>query len=466
MSGIVIRRLYLALTLLAVGYWTFGKAFAYIGVAPVYLGEVSLLLLALPALAATKRSCWGPTSLLAIYLCLLAVVALQVIYSAYDGNHLIESLRGSAQVYYGLFAFATCALLKQGKGRVLLAKAILTDLLPRLAPLILLGITVSMVAYVYFQPALPLIPGVDVPMLFYKPTDASVPLLLILSACALGYVARLYGLWATALLLLAAARNRSVLLALVVWAILVLRPRRTGGFILVSAVSMFALLLFTTDLSIDTGYRSLSRGQFAANLTSLWNPESAGATDRSTATTRSWRLAWWGAILEDSFHPDRILLGDGWGVNLAKAYGFQTGDPESRTALRNPHSAFINALARGGWMSAVLYAGFFMTALLRSLRQAWGSAETSARHLALLAVVLLAVAGVHGCTDVFLESPQNAIPLWIAVGASWAVDYRRGVGLRLPRGTRYYRRTGACLAEGGALQRVPHGGAARFQGAE
>ncbi len=85
-------------------YLAFGKGFAYAGWPPVFVGEVLLLVVAVAALRSTMVVPRHPAALMTVVLGALALVQ-AAIDRLHPAEPLVETIRGLAPIYYGVFAF-------------------------------------------------------------------------------------------------------------------------------------------------------------------------------------------------------------------------------------------------------------------------------------------------------------------------------------------------------------------------
>ncbi|MBA2454662.1 MAG: O-antigen ligase family protein [Chloroflexia bacterium] len=415
------------LIILTAGYWSFGKAFAYIGIYPLYIGEVAIGL----GLLALLRYGTIPVprnTLFWIFGILLWICLGQSVYSVIILDQpALEVIRGLAVIYYGVFAYITFVVIERSRKPGEFFERMLTDILPRAAPWILLGSTITAVGAIYFHYLLPIFPRTDVPVLWYKPTDAVMPLVVIIVLWMRGYLKSRYAVWAAGLVLFAAARSRSAMLGVGIAFLLMLWRPTKRMLIAMSVGTLVFVLLLVTDVSIDMGYREISARQFMANAISLVSSDQASEIDPTTGNNTSWRLDWWTAIVNDAVDNTRFIVGTGWGDNLANRYGFQIfAETEGVNVLRNPHNALIGILARGGWIVAGLWT-LFHVVLISGLWQATRKTACSLveRDVAWVCLIYIVVSLINGSTDVFLESPQNAIPHWVVVGVAWSLIYRQ-----------------------------------------
>lgn len=410
----------LLLTLGLLGYWSFGKSFAYLGIYPLYIGEVLMVLGVIGAISTGKVAVLRKKSSY-VFWTFFWVAMTQGVVSVLTGHSVSEVVRNLAVVYYGLFAWITYAFFVRARTQgVGMSDDQLTNVLSRISGWVLLGSTISLVVVLTSGSALPRFPGTDVPVLYYKPTDAIVPVAIVMTLWLQGHVSSVYGMWALGLSVVAASRSRSAMLVFFMALATSWRPNRRT-ILLGLLIGCLTAILIGLDVRIDLGYREISAQQLMANLLSLVSPGKAAELDYSTLETSSWRLSWWRAILIDSIENWRVVFGLGWGANLADIFRFQTADAETLNVLRSPHNALMGVLGRGGWVSAVLWISFYGSFLMEMV-MAWRKSHNRARR-SLIALVVIYTCGalINGMTDVYLESPQNAIPHWIVVGIGWSL---------------------------------------------
>jgi len=338
------------------------------------------------------------------------------------GQPPLEVVRNLAVVYYGLFALVSYVLIVRAAGSDFY-RYTLAELLPRAAPWILGFATLTVIGGVFFGAYLPQFPKTDsVTVLFYKPTDSVMPLVVLMALWMRGYLKTRWMIWTAGLLAIAAGRSRSAMLAVGVALLAMIRkPTRRMVNLLAAGAAIFIIMLIF-DVRIDLGYREVSARQFMANISSvIGSDDAASDLDATTTRNKDWRAAWWDAIYTDAVEHDRYLIGLGWGNNLADEFGFQTEDSDIN-ALRNPHNAFLGILARGGWLAASLWIGFYLLLLYGLWQAARTFHDDQARQdMAWTILIYVLASQINGATDVFLESPQNAIPHWLIIGVGWAL---------------------------------------------
>ncbi len=419
------RLLGVVLIVLVGGYWGYGKAFAYLGIYPVYVGELALLAALVVFIRAGKAYTSRCPSFVLYWLLLIVTIVQGVVSIAVVGQPVLEVIRNLAPVYYGLFAYLAYACARRYMRHERLQARLIGRIAPRLVPWVLTALTVSEVGSILLSERLPRFPRTDVPVLSFKPTDASMPAGVVTALWLRGYAGLIYGLWGLGLACFPVFRSRSAFLALAATVALTWRPNKRGLY-LIGLLALSLGVLLATDVRVSLGYREISARQMVANVTSLVLPSVAGSIDETTVSNLSWRLGIWRDILDDSLQNERLLIGLGWGVNLANEFGFQTaGTTEGLTVLRNPHNVFMTLLGRGGWIVVTLWSLLhisWLLALWRAHRSRRG--DRTFRDLARLLAVYVLASLLNGSTDVFLESPQNAIPHWIIIGLGWALIWQ------------------------------------------
>ena len=432
-----------------VGYGYGGKGFAYLGMAPLFVGEIGLALGVLALLVrpeGLRRSVQSPTTLLLLVFC--AWSAAQTL--PYLAEYRIEALRDAAVWGYALFSLIISAILARPDA---IARALdgywrCFRWFPLWAP--------AYVIVPYFAgDAMPTIPGTDVPVLIFKPGDMAVHLagaavfvllgLRRVDSSATGASHRWDMLWWVVWLgstAIAAATSRGGLvgMALAIVTVLALRPRTSWRRPAVVAL-LFGGAFFVSNISIDIGgERKISARQLVANVLSIADSKQ----HISLSGTREWRLAWWTKIVDYTVRGPYFWTGKGFGINLADDDNFQDGERNVRPN-RSPHSVHMTILARAGvpglWFW-VMFQTAFGLALVRAYFRAqrtgydwWGRVNlwVLAYWMALL---------MNGSFDVYIEGPQGGIWFWCIIGlglaamlaqqAEYARSSYRGSGMSLP----------------------------------
>jgi hypothetical protein len=181
---------------------------------------------------------------------------------------------------------------------------------------------------------------------------------------------------------------------------------------MVLATIFVVLTVIAADVSIPVGGgRTISPDQIYENFSSMVPGNNAVTFLQET---KQWRIEWWKSIIDYTVFGDYFWTGKGFGVNLALADGFHTGDPN-----RSPHNALMTILARSGVPGAVLWIILQVTigwSLLSRyfLAKAHGLTTLADVNLWLLTYWVAFV--VNMSFEVYLEGPQGGIWYWCLVG--------------------------------------------------
>ncbi len=406
-----------ALLGLLTGYAFLGKGFAYLGLPPLYVGEVILALLVLSFLVVPRSGIAGSHALLLAFMSwgLLCTIPYLTTYG-------LMALRDAVVWGYALFGLLVSLTLTAGHVRAVVRW------FSHLLPWLLCWIPFSTMLYLFFGEALPRVPSTNVPIVVIKGGDIGVH-----SAALAVFVAG--GLWA-------AASPHSRLPESVVWALwlgsfLIVASQNRGGFVAAFAsvvvafllrpsprwvrltvyAIVFALALLVINPTIDVGrVRPISPRQVVANVTSIPTSEE----EDPLQGTKEWRLEWWKKIVSYTFHGPYFLTGKGFGVNLANDDGFQVAADES---LRSPHNGHMTILARMGVPGFLLWIGLQGAVGWGLVR---GAMHARRRGFHLWSAVLVWLFAywlamlVNMSFDVYLEGPQGGIWFWTIVGLSIA----------------------------------------------
>lgn len=425
------RRAVALLAFVLTGYAFLGKGFAYLGVPPLFIGEITLVAM---LLAALLRGTWGPVVRSPVVLALAAFglwgASRTVPYWPTAG---IVALRDAVLWGYGAFVVAVAALLarREAVEGAIRAYGRYFVWLPLWMPFY--GIVARLAGA-----SSPIMPGSDVPLLYFKPGDAAVHLAGIAAFVLLGLgdtpgsarsplAAAAWRPWAWWVLwfggmAVAASASRGGFLAAVLAVLLALalgvsRGRRIAWWRPAVTAVVVGAAFVTLNVDIDVGLpRKISPRQFVSNVLSIGSSNKA---DIDLAGTVEWRLAWWDRIRGYTLHGPYFWTGKGFGVNLSEDDGFRTSGGLGEAPNRNPHSIHYNVLARAGVPGAALWAvlqGAFVASMLagyrRARRRGWDWWERV--NIWVLAYWLALV--VNGSFDVFIEGPQGGIWFWSTIG--------------------------------------------------
>ena len=412
------------------GYIFIGKGFAYQGVPPLLIGEVTLL----GGLASYAMGGVGLATLTTVSARLLAVLMAWVLVRTlpYISEYGMDAPRDSVVIMYGVFAFIVMALLIEKKERLnsfLAAYGVAATVFVLASPAMFL-ITRFFEDYI---PTFPAPSGEPIALWSFRPGQFGVHLagaglfaLLGLQTVSLPWIGAFL---ATAVM--ASATSRGAMLALVlpilVGAVLGKRLRRLAGILTYCLAGLAVALVVETALfdyrEVDTMSsfdRPIGIRQVIAGVSSMFD----GSTTQ-LSQTREWRLRWWEIIQEHTLRGPYFWTGKGFGINLATADGFQQPHADNAPPLRDPHSVHVTMLARAGVPGVALWLGMLAAwtwLLLGSMAHARARAEVK------FADVLLFIWGygmavvIESSFDIGLAGPMMGIPFWCLFGLGIAAS--------------------------------------------
>lgn len=411
------------LGLLLIGYALFGKAVAYLGVPPLFVGEV---VLACGVWSTLTRSNWqvllySPYAWLIACLCGWGLVRTV----PYMGTYRFDAIRDAVIYGYSIFALMMMAHLVSRPERL----PALVRAYGKASLWIPLGAPLMWIAGKAMENTLPVWPWSGTQMgRVVKGGDTMVHLAGVL-AFWVAYPDKFYSPRVRLLGLLGlivgvvavGSETRGGLLAFMVVFTLcfVAYPNNQAlRRILVTGIVGLLLMAITgLEFSLGDRERTISSEQIVSNVVSM-----VGGSNEELDGTKSWRLEWWHDIINYTIHGKYFWEGKGFGINLADSDGYQVAQDEN-LPLRSPHNGHLAILARSGVIGLSLWG---------VLNAAWawgvGTAYLQARsrqqlHWAGLFLFLFAdwlAQVVNASFDVYLESPMGGIWFWSIVGVGMA----------------------------------------------
>lgn len=401
------------------GYALFSRTFAYIGVPPVFIGEMLLVAGLGLALASGRLGQVLAAPPVITWLLLMAWVIVRTV--PYVRAYGLDGVRDAMLVGYGFYMLAVASVLLARPER-------LVWLVQRYR--VFVSVMLALVGLIYFSeklfgdrvPGLPWAP--QVPLLVVKGGDLMVHLTGIAAFLMLGWM-RQRPRWVMLLAFTSGVvmlSNRGGMVAFflglgLAWA---MRPPGTGPGRLVYA--FLALLLVgvvvgpLVDVRTNSGSRRVSVEQIVDNVKSIVGSSDSDALDG----TKRWRLLWWTDIVDYTVRGPYFFTGKGFGVNLAEADGYEVEDDN---ALRSPHNGHLTVLARAGVPGFALWLAI-QGLWIASLFGAWLRAKLAgqSRWTALFAwlVAFWAASMVNASFDVFLEGPMGGVWVWTVLGVGIA----------------------------------------------
>ncbi|MGH6897380.1 MAG: O-antigen ligase family protein [Geminicoccaceae bacterium] len=394
---------------LVVGYLSMARSFAYLGVPPLFIGEMVLgaFLLLKPRVA---LGTWAASLLRASPLSALGLALLVfVLYGVWQmgrgivgGSSIFYTLKFFVFNYYTIYLFLGVWIGLQAP-----------DFLPRLVRVIAWanGIYGLLWVLVLKDVVVPM-PAAGVTLFGAPPAGGAVAILGLLC-----FERDLRAVWQVLALNIAvtlAIPTRSVWLGLavggLVWGLLTGRLGRVvalgvAGLAVVGIIELAGMRLGSVSFDEILG-RAIA--PIDAELAEEWNPR-AGVY----ASTLEWRQKWWDEIWR-SVHSAPMLeaFGHGYGFDL-----FALAPEEVRAGqeeeIRTPHSVFFYALGYTGWVGVALFAAL-QFALLRLLWRSYRDAGQPA------GVVWWFMGMSMACFEAGFDTPYKAIPFYLLMGLSMA----------------------------------------------
>jgi hypothetical protein len=412
------------------GYAVIGKGFAYLGLPPLFIGEIALFTGGI-VLLRTRCAVAALTSLPSLLLVaamlwvLLRTLPLVSVYG-------MDALRDSTVVMYGAFAFILIALVLEDGRRI-------NTIIQYYSKFIALFIPIAPVVIIvtrYFDEYIPKIPVYNVPMLLVRSgevashvTGAAVFMLVGLRVATLRQIVPLL------IAIVMVSTGRGAMLAVIIpigFAVLMLGRMRQ-----LIATLTIALAVFASALAVETEFfeheeattsdeRAITPRQLADNAISI-----VGYANEQTEGTKTWRIEWWKKIIADTVYGPDFWTGRGFGLNLADAYGYQDGDHPDLPPLRSPHNVNMTILARAGVPGAVLWAGLltsWFAVMLQSMRMAQRRRQDDWAGLFLFLCCYAMAIVIDASFDVALEGPMLSIWFWcifgFGIGSSMVYQYQ------------------------------------------
>ena len=402
-----------ALCLSLLGYALFGKGWAYIGIPPVFIGEVTLLC----GLAWLVWSGGWRTTLFVPCFWLVLLLGLWVAARTYPdlAANGIEAMRDAMIAGYSAFSLVTFAYVLARPARLVT----LCRRFNRFTTIFVVATPFAWFGFRFFGESIPRWPWADVPLVVPKGGDIQVHLAGVLAfwVAGLGGAVPLWRLLMLAVCVVSVGTyDRAGLLSfLAIFAIcFTLKPRNNSLWRLVGVGICGLVILAVSGLRVKmpNREREVSFAQVMANFTSLSGASRTGDLDE----TKEWRLNWWSDIVAYTLNGKYFWTGKGFGLNLADDDGYQVEDDGS---LRSPHNGHLTMLARAGvpgfvlWLSCHLGWGWAMASGYLRCRR---SGEEKWAALLLFLMAYGTAFTINTSFDVFIEGPMGGVWYWSVYG--------------------------------------------------
>lgn len=439
----------LLLFVLLAGYATFGKGFAYVGIPPLFIGEITL---ALGLIALLQSGCWLAMMMTVpsqVLLLLIAWVVLRTV--PYIETYRFDALRDSVLAVYGVFAFIVVALMLQKPSRL----GWVVTAYGRFA--LFYGFAGAVLAYTTSTLSdLLAWPFSGVPVVYVRMGEASVHLCGAAVFALLG-LRRMPLPWTLAMLVgfLMISISRGAMLAFLVP---VCVAAVLGGKIhrlmpIVTGAAAVLAVVMTLGLQVElSGGRVIGPAQLVNNVESLLGHSEAANLDG----TKTWRLRWWQSIQDYTLHGPYFWEGKGFGVNLAEDDGYVVGLEAGGVPVRAPHNAHLNILARAGVPGLALWtltAASWFAMLVRGILLARRNYDVDWANLFIWIGCYGLSMLINASFDVALEGPMLGIWFWCIIGFGIAASMIYRASCDIPAGR----------AAGGLSPAAPQPGLSRMQ---
>jgi hypothetical protein len=416
------------LSLVLLGYALGGRGFAYWGINPLFIGEMTLGIGLWVAFKSGQlgRVCQLPQVLMLLGFMIWGALCTVPHYNTYG----FDALRDGVAWGYGVFAIIIACVLIARPER-------LRTLVLYYRKFVFLFLFVGPVAWAlvnFAEGALPTFPGGNVPIIQVKGGDMCVHLAGVFS------YAVTFGAWispwlAPAMVPVMMALNlhgRAGMVSFLsaVFVTLCLRPFHPRAWRIFAVLGLLLFVFWWSDIRMEQGARELSFTQLMDNFASIVGESGRAEMDG----TKEWRLKWWADIVHYTFGDGRsggqhFWTGKGFGINLADSDGFQVDGH-----LRSPHNSHLTYLARGGVPMFVLWCLLQVGWALNLTVNFFHARRRKHRYwegLFLFLIAYWAAFMANATFDVFLEGPMGGIWLWnvfgIGIAAVWIYKYRPDV---------------------------------------
>ncbi len=409
-SGLV-RFFLISFAILLGGYGILGRSFAYLGVAPLYVGEMvlGLGLVAMFKSGTFRVTLQSPISKLLIVFLLWSLVATVPYFPAYG----MTTLRDAVLWGYAAYAIivATVIIGSPDSMRWLLLRFRSYSMLFAASAWLVYVIYISHILEGFGLPGSP----VD---LFDAPGgQLLVQLAGVVAFVSVGMMKKRWAIVPFLLLnmaILMVSKRAGMLAVMGAFGLIVLLNPPKLKLAVLAYIGIFTVMAaLIVNPTIDLGHgRVISMEQLTDNVVSTFDQSSSSSLE----TTKSWRLDWWTDIFNYTFGGQYFVFGKGYGINLATDDGYQVLDGE---ALRSPHNAHFNVLARSGVPGFFLWLAIHFTwfvSLLRACLQARRNNMPSWHGIFAFLLAFWLAFMINASFDVFLESPVGGIWLWSLMG--------------------------------------------------
>jgi len=398
---------------LIVGYLCMTRSFAYIGVPPLFIGEIVLagfvLLKPRVALGTWAASLLRPSPLSTLGLALLVFMLYglwQVGRGVLGGSSLFYTLKFFVFNYYAIYLLFGIWIGLHAP-----------EFFPKLIRVIAwVSGVYSLVWLLLLKNAAVSIPGSHV-TLFGVPSAGAVAILGLL--CFERDLRAVWPVLALNIMVTLALQARTTWLGvaagMLVWGLLTVR---LGRVVAMGAAGLAVIgMIELSGFQLGVGGRAISMGEVLGRIIAPIDLELAKElTPHATkhASTAEWRELWWEQIwLSVHSAPMLEAFGHGYGFDLFGLAPESVRTGQEEWDVRTPHSVFYYALGYTGWVGVVVFAAFQIT-ILRLLWQGFRLSGAPA------GLVFWVMGMAMACFEAGFETPYKAIPFYLLVGMGMA----------------------------------------------
>jgi hypothetical protein len=406
------------LLILLAAYAIGGHFTAYIGIPPLYIGEIALFS-GLASFAVglrgqrAKRILMNPCSGLLVLFMILGLLRTL----PYVKDYGIMAFRDAVVWIYGAFAFIMGSLLLRNEdnfGAILIQFRRFSKFYIAIAPLLW-----AYIAFLEWR----------MPIVLQNKTPRYEEVLLWLSAITALVFSRIFNFSAFWLVLLCldailfVPTNRAGLLeylcvVLMCW---MANPISRKFWLLAGSAVLTVVILAMLNVHVSYGRRELSVEQLTTDITSIFDSQSRDTDEQST---KKWRIEWWTKIVDYTIFGEYFWDGKGFGINLATDDHFQLD--LRHQSVRSPHSGHMGILAREGVPGFALWIILNLTWLFALTRRFLHAKIRGRRNWSALMLVVIAfwlASTIIISFGVELEGPMVGIPFWCNYGIGLAIIY-------------------------------------------
>ncbi|HEY7088640.1 MAG TPA: O-antigen ligase family protein [Tepidisphaeraceae bacterium] len=410
-------RYFAFLCICLLGYALGGRGFAYLGLNPLFIGEIMLIVGCFVLLkSGTINKLLGIRWFIPVFMFMGWGAACTI---PYLDKYQKDAIRDAVIWGYGTYAFIIAGLLIQDPTRV---QKLILYYRKFVIAFLLLGPVVSVLCS-FFEASLPTLPGTGVPIIQVKGGDMCVHL-----GGSFAYIVALgsnMNPWIPAIFmpinlgLNLQGRAGMVSFFVACFMTMVLRPFHPRAMRIFFVLGLAMFFLWASDIRVEKGARELSFEQVIKGFSSIVSE----SDDTALSGSKEWRMKWWTDIVNYTVHGKYFWMGKGFGVNLASDDGYSVDAEES---LRSPHNGHMTMLARTGVPGFGIWVLLQMTWALMIVRAYFRA--RSRKHMNWSGMFMFigaywAAFMANTTFDVFLEGPMGGIWFWCIYGAGIGCVY-------------------------------------------